>query len=256
MGTAVSQSQDGISEMWIIPQENRLEQSAHSQLGRTQPLGACDVQPPPLIPAGTETVTYRKYNLCPITNSLRHFSPSKAQDCQCHPSQKTLSFMWLLSSWPCSSGNFHSAFWDMQTMQNFCLLLLHKAPKSFKTPVWDVACLPQPVWPAQSVCSWSHCTGCLFPPRSHSWPIPGAAAVLPGTCSVRRFDILNSYYIQTPFTELVFAEEWIILFDYTVFTSGEMWHSRHQISVSMFCLAIKVPDTIPENLLHLFSNSL
>lgn len=170
MGTAVSQSQDGISEMWIIPQENRLEQSAHSQLGRTQPLGACDVQPPPLIPAGTETVTYRKYNLCPITNSLRHFSPSKAQDCQCHPSQKTLSFMWLLSSWPCSSGNFHSAFWDMQTMQNFCLLLLHKAPKSFKTPVWDVAHLPQPVWPAQSVCSWSHCTGCLFPPRSEAGP--------------------------------------------------------------------------------------
>lgn len=90
MGTAVSQSQDGISEMWIIPQENRLEQSAHWQPGLTQPLAPCDVQPPPRIRAGTETVTYRKYNLCPITNSLRHFSPSKAQDSQCHSSQKTL----------------------------------------------------------------------------------------------------------------------------------------------------------------------
>lgn len=163
---------------------------------------------------------------------------------------KRTSFMSLLSSWPCSSGNFHSAFWDMQTMQNFTLLFLHKAPKS-KTPAWDVACLPQPVWPAQSVC-----TGCLFPPRSHSWPVPGAPAVLPRTCSVRRFDRLTSYYIQTPFTELAFAEEWIILFDNTIFTSGEMWRSRHQISVSMFCLAIKVPDKILENLLHLFSNSL
>lgn len=131
----------------------------------------------------------------------------------------------------------------MQTTQNFTLLLLHKDPKS-KTPAWDVACVPQPMWPAQSVCSWSRCTGCLFH-HSHSWPVPGAPAVLPRTCSEERFDILSSYYIQTPFTELVFAEEWIILFDHTVFTSGKMWHSRHQISVSVFCLAIKVPDYNP-----------
>lgn len=90
MGTAVSQSQDGISGMWIIPQENRLEQWHIHSAGLTQPRARCDVQPPPLIRAGTETLTYRKYNLCPITNSLRHFSPSKAQDSQSHPSQKTL----------------------------------------------------------------------------------------------------------------------------------------------------------------------
>lgn len=125
--------------------------------------------------------------------------------------------------------------------KDFTPLLLHKDPKS-QTPVWDVACVPQPVWPAQSVLLvMLH----RLPPQSHSWPIPEAPAVLPKTWSAGRFDILNSCYIQTPFTELVFAEEWIILFDNTVFTSGKMWHSRHQISVSVFCLAIKVPDYNP-----------
>lgn len=143
--------------------------------------------------------------------------------------------MSLLSSWPRSSGNFHSVLWDMQTMQDFTPLLLHKDPKS----------VPQPAWPAQSVCSWSQCTGCPFPLQSHSWPIPGAPAVLPRTYSAGRFDILNSYYRQTPFTELVFAGEWIILFDNTIFTSGKMWHSRHQIFLSVFCLAIEVPDYNP-----------
>lgn len=128
-------------------------------------------------------------------------------------------------------------FETCERCKDFTPLLLHKDPKS-KSPAWDVACVPQPWWPALSVCSWSHCTGSAC---SHH----GAPAVLPATWSVGRFDILNSYYIQTPFTELVFAEEWIILFDNTVFTSGKMWHSRHQISVSVFCLAIKVPDCNP-----------
>lgn len=100
--------------------------------------------------------------------------------------------------------------------KDFTPLLLHKDPKS-KNPAWDVACPPQPL----CVLLVTLHRLCLFPPQSHSWPIPGAPAVLPTTWSVGRFDILNSYFIQTPFAELVFAEEWIILFDNTIFTSGK-----------------------------------
>lgn len=153
--------------------------------------------------------------------------------------------MSLLSSWPRSGGNFHSAFWDMRKMQRFHSSLAAQRSKEQKSSLRCGLCPPALVASTECVLLVTLHRLCLFPPWSQSWPVPGAPAVLPATWSVGRFDILNSYYIQTPFTELVFAEEWIILFDNTVFTSGKMWHSRHQISVSVFCLAIKVPDYNP-----------
>lgn len=149
-------------------------------------------------------MTYREYNPYPITNSLRHFFLPKLKFFN-DILLKRPSFMSLLSFWPCSSGNFNSVLWDMQIVQNFTLLLLHKDPKS-KTPARDVDCPPRLVWPAPTMCSCSRHTSCPFTPQSHCWPVPAAPPTLPRKCSIGRFDRLNRYYIQATFTELGFAE--------------------------------------------------
>lgn len=137
--------------------------------------------------------------------------------------------------------------------KDFTPLLLHKDPKS-KIQAWDVACPPQP----QCVLLVTLHRLCLFPSQSHSWPIPGAPAVLPTTWSVGRFDILKQLLYTNSICRTCFCRR----VNYPVWQYHlHKWKKKCDIQDIKYpsrCFAwqSKSQITILENLIHLFSNSL